>query len=250
VTHSSVASCSPAVNSADHARLPTLLREQWDVRIAGQDGNGPQHQAYSLRVQAGIRVRAQEQLASEDACRDTLLIGQPVGHVAGSAIGRVHGVRCVVEPHPGEPGGPGVVLHLAQQPRLADPGLAADEHCPAASGLGRPAQQAREARLLVVATDQWGGAPAGMADDAVLVPKAVDCNRAAMPSQEVFADGLDADARFGCGGSRVVQQDLVRLGHLLEPRRRRHGIARQSQRPRPRHLPGSGHDLTGRYADP
>jgi hypothetical protein len=156
----------------------------------------------------------------------------------------------VVEPHPGESGSSSLVFHLAQQPRFADPRLAAQEHRSTAARLGSPAQQAGEARLLVVATNQRGHAPERMADDAALAPEAQDCDHSTLPSQQAFAEMLHADVRSGGRGRRVVHQDLVRFGHLLQPRGGRHGIPRQSQGARPRHLPRSGHNLAGGDADP
>ncbi len=200
------------ISKAHEPSLPAFLRQERQLRIAGQNRDGAQHQTGRLRIHVRRDVGPEQQLARNDPCRYALLVGQPVDHVAHGAVRRVGPMRRVVDPHPAESRGSGVILHLAQQSRFANPRLAAKEHRPAPPRLRRLSQEGGQASLLVVAADQWSRAPAGVADKAMLAPEAEDPDGVALSSQKTFAGRLNGDTGFGRRGGRAVQKDFVRLG--------------------------------------
>ncbi len=232
-----------------NACFPAFFGQQQHFGVASQHGDGPKHQPRRLGIQVRCNVVPEQEMSRHDAGLHALLVGQPVDHVADGPIGRVHAVRRVVDPHPGKTGGPGVVLHLTQQPGFPDTCFAAQEDCPASAGVGGAAEDLDHAGPLSIPTYQRRRLAAWVADDLAFGAQPVDRDRSPLTAQQAFAQMIHADARLRGGHCRVVEQHFVRIRELLQARGRSHGIAGQGHGPSPSHFPESGHDFARGDAD-
>ncbi len=83
-----------------------------------------------------------------------------------------------------------------------------------------------------------------------LSSEAMDQHGLALPPQDLLAQMFDADARLRGHVRGVVHQDLVRLGELLEARRRGHRIAGEGNGAVARDFAQGRHHLARRDPDP
>mgnify|MGYP000666378902 CR=1 FL=1 len=144
-----------------------------------------------------------------------------------------------------EPTGP--VEELAEQARLADPGLAADQHGSPDPVAAAGAEEAAELGELALAADEGCGGGGGRERGPGLEPQGPD-----RPVQTVEAQRARLAEREGPArrpADRLGHQDLARPGPVGEPRREVHGLAGDGVGAVRLASRAPGHDLPERQAD-
>ena len=206
----------------------------------------PRDRRDGARQPAGRRlvdVGREEEAPRERSRVRPVLVREALREGSRERVVLAGGVRQVLGPGPREAKASGFLLHVGHQPGFADPGIADhDDHAAASGSMGRLERVAQPRAVRDTADEQAG--PGGPDEAMLPLPaQAVDADRLGATADRVLADDLHLEPLACRPNGRFVEEDLARLGQLLEPHRGRHGVAGDHEvRPIP-HLADRGHDL-------